>query len=203
LIYDNNLSTTGGGAIRINDIGQDSLKTYSAEEFSLLDGQIITPNVIEQNQGYMFAANVNDETMFRPEQYGFDAKSYSMNSENKIELYYNEDLDPAVNEIYSVVGSGDVHVHNTLHGNTTLNQVFSNPENYNVSGDLKQYTINKFSDLNYVKQNNDDPCRYSLEVIKTQVNGSSVQRHILGGSGQYVDWRFITTNIPVHEFSRI
>ena len=207
LIYDNNLSTTGGGAIRINDIGQDSLKTYSAEEFSLLDGQIITPNVIEQNQGYMFAANVNDETMFRPEQYGFDAKSYSMNSNNNIELYYNEDqlyqLDPAVNEIYSVVGSGDVHVHNTLHGNTTLNQVFSNPENYNVSGDLKQYTINKFSDLNYVKQNNDDPCRYSLEVIETQVNGSSVQRHILGGSGQYVDWRFITTNIPVHEFSRI
>ena len=207
LIYDNNLSTTGGGAIRINDIGQDSLKTYSAEEFSLLDGQIITPNVIEQNQGYMFAANVNDETMFRPEQYGFDAKSYSMNSNNNIELYYNEDqlyqLDPAVNEIYSVIGSTNVRVNDDIHINTTLNQVFSNPGNYNVSGDLKQYTINKFSDLNYVKQNNDDPCRYSLEVIETQVNGSSVQRHILGGSGQYVDWRFITTNIPVHESNRI
>lgn len=50
-----------------DDYGAESLAEYSIEEFSALNSQTISPKIIEQNQGYLFAANSNDSTVIRLE----------------------------------------------------------------------------------------------------------------------------------------
>lgn len=49
------------------DDGKASLQDLSMEEFSGLDGLSIIPEVIEQNQNYLFAGNVKDETIINIE----------------------------------------------------------------------------------------------------------------------------------------
>lgn len=49
---------------QIADTGEDSLEELSLDDLSVLNTQSIVPQVIEQNQGYMFAANINDNTVF-------------------------------------------------------------------------------------------------------------------------------------------
>ena len=58
-----------------NDIGKKSLQDLTIEEFSSLNGLQIVPGVIEQNQNYLFAANVIDETIIQLGE-DFDFKSY-------------------------------------------------------------------------------------------------------------------------------
>lgn len=47
----------------INDDGIKSIQDLSIEEFSSLSGLTIIPSIIEQNQNYLFAANIKDETI--------------------------------------------------------------------------------------------------------------------------------------------
>lgn len=49
----------------IVDAGEDSLQELSVDEFATLNTQSIIPQVIEQNQGFMFAANVKDDSVLR------------------------------------------------------------------------------------------------------------------------------------------
>lgn len=143
LIYDDKLPE-GQDNIRFNDIGQDALKTYTAEEFSVLDGQDIIPTCIEQNQGYMFAANVEDKTMFNPSIYGFDARSYSANRYGTVRLYHNTDTEYERQPI-----------------SFSINQIPSD-----VSS---EYTLNKYSDMSIdkisldVSSSNTDLCRYDKD----------------------------------------
>lgn len=53
-----------GTYMEISDIGEDSLQELSLDEFASLNAQTLVPQVIEQNQGIMFAANVEDDTTF-------------------------------------------------------------------------------------------------------------------------------------------
>ena len=53
-----------GDSIDLIDDGETSLKELSVDEFFTLNGQSIIPQTIEQNQNYMFAANIKDETTF-------------------------------------------------------------------------------------------------------------------------------------------
>lgn len=53
-----------GDAFDIVDTGEDALQELSLDEFAALNTQTLIPKVIEQNQGYMFAANVKDDTVF-------------------------------------------------------------------------------------------------------------------------------------------
>lgn len=53
-----------GNAFDIVDTGEDALQELSLDEFAALNTQTLIPKVIEQNQGYMFAANVKDDTVF-------------------------------------------------------------------------------------------------------------------------------------------
>ena len=53
-VYDNNLDQ-----ITIDDTGS-FISEISIEEFTSMYGQVIIPQVIEENQNYMFASNIND-----------------------------------------------------------------------------------------------------------------------------------------------
>lgn len=89
----------------IDDDGIQSIQDLSMEEFSSLSGLTVIPTVIEQNQNYLFAANVKDETIISIDKvrtdYEFSQRSYNdqtgsmdtlsnpyidMNSESKIGL---------------------------------------------------------------------------------------------------------------------
>lgn len=59
LIYDGKIQNT------FNDVGADPLQTLTMEEFSSLSGIQIIPKIIENNQDYMFAANVTDDTIIK------------------------------------------------------------------------------------------------------------------------------------------
>lgn len=56
----------------ITDAGDDSLQELSLDEFASLNTQSIIPQVIEQNQGFMFAANITDETVISLDQQTID-----------------------------------------------------------------------------------------------------------------------------------
>lgn len=90
LIYDASIKEAGD-SIDINDTGFESLQDLSIDEFSSLSGQTLIPKVIEQNQGYMFGANIKDESVIRISSTDFDAKTFQFNRFNKIVLYSSTD----------------------------------------------------------------------------------------------------------------
>lgn len=165
LIYDEKI--TNSGQIKLSDVGRDSLKTYTAEEFSLLDGQDIIPQCIEHNQGYMFAANIKDKTRLNLKNTQFDARSYSANSSGRIRLFDNQDTNYKGDPIVFDIGQ-------------------RRAQPYNVE---KNYTLNKYSDMN-VNANPPYVCKYDIDQY-------------LGGSGNNVSWRFITTKIPIQDSETI
>ena len=59
LIYDGDKQST------FNDVGTEALQTLTMEEFSSLSGIQIIPKAIENNQDYMFASNVTDDTIIK------------------------------------------------------------------------------------------------------------------------------------------
>lgn len=59
LIYDDKFN----GDVEYVDKGEDELQELSLDEFYALNTQIIVPQSIESNQGYLFAGNIKDETL--------------------------------------------------------------------------------------------------------------------------------------------
>lgn len=64
LIYDDKLDKESDEFI-LNDVGIDPLQQYTMEEFSAMQGLILIPKTIEQNQEYLFCANVKDDTIIK------------------------------------------------------------------------------------------------------------------------------------------
>ena len=83
----------------LNDTGIKSLQDLSIDEFNSLSGQSIVPQIIEQNQNYMFAANVEDKTMLRIDSSQYDAKAFSFDFTGKTRLYKDGSYD--YNDSYS------------------------------------------------------------------------------------------------------
>ena len=77
LIYDAGIKNDN---VIFNDTGAKSLMDLSIEEFSALNSQDIIPSIIEQNQNYMFASNIKDNTVMRInlDAYDFKVKSYNL-----------------------------------------------------------------------------------------------------------------------------
>lgn len=65
LIYDGEIKEVVTNTFELNDVGLDPLQKYSMEEFAAMSGLILIPQVIEQNQEYMFCSNVKDDTIIR------------------------------------------------------------------------------------------------------------------------------------------
>ena len=61
LIYDGEVPNAQ--TFTFNDVGTIPLQELSMEEFAAMSGMVVIPTVIEQNQQYMFAANVKDDTI--------------------------------------------------------------------------------------------------------------------------------------------
>lgn len=89
LIYDAEMNAIDN--IKLNDTGLDPIQELSIDEFSALNSMDIVPQCLEQNQGYLFAANINDKTMYRVPNSEFDPKAYQFNYYNKILLYEDSD----------------------------------------------------------------------------------------------------------------
>lgn len=64
LIYDGKIKTNSDKFV-LNDVGIESLKTLTIEEFASLSGLLLIPQTIAQNQNYMFCGNVKDDTILR------------------------------------------------------------------------------------------------------------------------------------------
>ena len=62
LIYDDKRPN---GSLIVNDVGIEPLQTLTIEEFAAMSGLILVPQVVEQNQNYMFCGNVKDDTIIR------------------------------------------------------------------------------------------------------------------------------------------
>jgi len=65
LIYDDELPKSENKDFILNDIGIEPLQTLTIEEFGAMSGLILVPQVVEQNQNYMFCGNVKDDTIIR------------------------------------------------------------------------------------------------------------------------------------------
>ena len=65
LIYDGKIKKTVGNNFVLNDVGIEPLQSLTMEEFASLSGLILIPQVIENNQNYMFCGNITDDTIIR------------------------------------------------------------------------------------------------------------------------------------------
>lgn len=70
LIYDDKIPSTN--EFVLNDIGIEPLQKLTMDEFAAMSGLILVPQVIEQNQEYMFCGNVKDDTIIK----GLELKDY-------------------------------------------------------------------------------------------------------------------------------
>ncbi len=63
MIFDGDLPQRKESEFIFNDVGGDSIQNLSIEEFTAMQGIKIIPKIISQNQQYMFASNVFDDTI--------------------------------------------------------------------------------------------------------------------------------------------
>lgn len=165
LIYDSKI--TNFNTIKINDNGIDPIQQLSIQEFASLDTIDITPQCIEQNQNYMFAANIEDKTLLKVGNKGldFDSKAYQFAQDGKIYLYKNNDTTYKFRQQFD-----------------SIDDVIQ--QNDSIEG--SKWSLNSYSDMTVDQSNylSSDLCKYD-------------ENNYLGGTGKNVSWRFITTRIPL------
>lgn len=197
LIYDSKLPTNPGD-VKINDNGLESLQQLSIQEFAAIDSINIVPECIEQNQNYLFAADIEDNTRLRFDEGQFDAKAYQCADDGKIYLYKN--------------------------GDTTYEYEYQFDDVYSINEDC---TLNAYSDMTidraqypiqheckYCKESSIDdiaadeyftPAICGIAKCNRSICGKTRpdiiqvenENYYLGGTGKNVSWRFVTTNIPL------
>lgn len=89
LIYDDKLEVIDN-QFAYNDVGNEPLRYLNIEEFASLAGIIIHPYVIENNQDYMFAANVVDDTIIKGLEIKSDPTPQLVTSTINISKYYSD-----------------------------------------------------------------------------------------------------------------
>lgn len=180
LIYDGEFAKNEKGAtIHIIDNGRKTLQTLSVEEFSQIHGQDIIPTLLEQNQGYLFAGNVKDTTIFqldREDLKKFWAIQFTPVSGNKYNIPY---LDVnAYNKPESKspdqVDDGDKAVQAFINDDMFNNADYSNP----------------YADVNHSFDN-----QYS--------NAMFDYNNYIGGSGVYISWKLLVANVVTDEETTI
>ena len=90
LIYDGEFSkiTDDYQSFTFIDNGKKSLQDLTLDEFSDLNGLQIIPKVIEQNQGYLFAGNIKDDTIITLDS-TVDFRAYQYNANGNIMTVVN------------------------------------------------------------------------------------------------------------------
>lgn len=176
LIYDGDYSDN----FYFNDIGKKSLQDLTIEEFSSLSGLQIIPSVIEQNQNYLFAANIKDETIIQLDE-DLDFKSYQ----------FGISYDVIVNDPRKYISY--------IENDSVQSQLF-------LSGNKKQILQNlqnKFSQKDYINPYSDINGVYDKNTLISTSNGYIRQcidwEGYYGGSGINISWRIVVNKTPYNE----
>lgn len=174
LIYDGGFETHKGQeewSIQIIDNGKKTLQTLTMQEFSQIHGQDIIPKLLEQNQGYLFAGNIKDTTIFqlsRDDLKKFWAFQFTKDVENgnhKCYCFVDENL----TEDQSVPVKSDTQ---TYIG--TIKWLMGR-------FDKIDYT-NPYSDINHTRYDNYTDSMYDYCGY-------------IGGSGDCISWRLVATEL--------
>lgn len=187
LILDTKISNT---QIYVNDTQQDGISDISLEEFSALNGQTVVPSLVEQNQGYLFAGNIKDESSLYVPRSVFDPRTYSFdNTQDHKATYYTDDIDvsPCDYEWKSTATKDDVINSIESDFDVTMNSLAVNPScdiNLNVYRTVGADGTPDYDKLQtYIPEDPSDP------------QGDWV----LGGIGRYVTWTFVYANVPLSD----
>lgn len=176
LIYDGDYSDD----FYFNDIGKKSLQDLTIEEFSSLNGLQIVPGVIEQNQNYLFAANIKDETIIQLDE-KFDFKSYQFG------INCNSILNKQLKYVSYVEND---NVENRLFLSEDKKQTLQDLE---TQFSQKDY-INPYSDINGTYDNND-----LIFTSTGDVRQCVDWEGYYGGSGSNISWRIVVNKTPYNE----
>lgn len=169
IIFDGEINNNSN--IIVIDDGLNNLQYISVQEFSSLTEMSIVPKIIEQNQNYMFASNVYDQTKIRIEKEDISTNSYSLSSDKKTRLYSSSDYSDYEDYTSENILSGSVD---------------------------DDYYISKYSDVNIpVDLGSNDLCKYdkdgyyggigkniSWKFIVTPIN---IHKNSLSGSSVTAD----------------
>lgn len=175
----------------INDVSQDSLQTLSLEEYNSINGQSFIPKVIEQNQNYLFAGDITDNTVLDIENIDFSTYSITTNIDNQEYYLYSDgsgtdyraliENKPDINNIISsiktsVQNNKDINVDNVYNASTDINRY----KTYN----LNDTTLNQFK----------SPIKIQYESLYNPFNydNSRSDKYYLGGFNEYIQWRLVT-----------
>ena len=79
--------TKGSSTYTYNDTDNNTLATLTLDEFTSMNGTVIIPQVLEQNQNILFAANVKDDTVIRINTTEYNSRAYQFDSDGNIKLY--------------------------------------------------------------------------------------------------------------------
>lgn len=176
LIYDGDYSDN----FYFNDIGKKSLQDLTIEEFSSLSGLQIIPSTIEQNQNYLFAANIKDETIIQLDE-DFDFKSYQ----------FGINCNFVVNNQYKYISY--------IENNDVQSQLFLSGDKKQILQDLQ----NKFSQKDYINPYSDINGVYDKNTLISTSTGDVRQcvdwEGYYGGSGINISWRIVVNKTPRDE----
>lgn len=119
LVYDAEIDVSSD-FMYINDNGFKPLQEYSLEEFDALQNQTVIPQSIESNQGYLFGANIKDESLINLDS-SVDFRAFSVNRYGECTLYKNEFLsEPRSYQTYEIK-NGEVDLEHSFNPYSDIN----------------------------------------------------------------------------------
>ena len=167
LIYDGEFTGTN---ISVIDNGRKTLQTISVEEFAQIHGQDIIPKLLEQNQGYLFAGNVKDDTIFQLDRE--DLKKFWAVQFTPI-YDYDHFIPYLVPPAYDSVQN---YYEETSDGNAVITD-FINESIFNQA----DYS-NPYSDINHSFDENYNEVMFDYN-------------NYVGGSGIYISWKLLLAQV--------
>lgn len=155
--------------ITVQDTGQEALDSLTLEEFNNISGIHIVPRLIESKNDYLFAANIKDTT--------YDSDILEIEENGKKVKFDTRS--------FSYSESSDVQPTVRLYDYASREATDYDPSNVPDNIDC----WNPWTDVNTVDGTDDK----SIYKYTRQSSKGGVQ--YFGGTGKYIDWRFVVTNI--------
>lgn len=173
LIYDGGFEANKGQkewSIQIIDNGKKTLQTLTMQEFSQIHGQDIIPKLLEQNQGYLFAGNIKDTTIFQLSR--DDLKKFWA-------FQFTKDVENGSHKCYCFVDE-----------NLTEDQTLSN-EKLSTYNDTINFLMSRFDKIDYTNPYSDiNHTRY-----RNYTDSMYDYYGYIGGSGDCISWRLVATEL--------
>lgn len=175
-------------AFGYDDIKQEGVQELTMEEFSNISGLSLQPNVISQNQKYLFCGDVTDTTII-------DFNDFGGVTENDVKTWYRTyrlSSDAKINEYNFqpfTEGQDEVPIQRTQEElyewiwNKTESHL-TDPYNYmNIYDKMDWQDCTESRKMEYIKNPSSRSERYNIYGL-------------LGGTGRYINWEFVFTPIP-------